>query len=175
MYRPSTSPTRHRGATLRSNLVVLLTGALVATGVLVAGAGPATASGPARSAQTSGAPAGPSGAGAGRCVPTRPGPGFYAGGQVASEEVTTPNSRCTTISVSDIQDVANPADRCQTFKVGLWPLVDGSLTYTEPVVACGRHQTVLARNVPGNTRYIVLYAIDYLDPEIQHVEFLVWH
>jgi len=72
-------------------------------------------------------------------------------------------------------DPANPADRCQTFRVAFWPLVDGSLTYTEPVTACGGHRTVLARNVPDNARYMVLYDVDYIDPDIQNVEFHVWH
>jgi hypothetical protein len=110
----------------------------------------------------------------GGCVPIRPGPGFYEGGRVATEELTTPASRCTTISVSDIVDQANPADRCQRFLVGLWPLVDGSLTYTEPVTACGGGRTVLARNVPDKTKFIVLYDIDYIDPDVQHVDFKVW-
>jgi hypothetical protein len=109
------------------------------------------------------------------CVPIRPGNGFYEGGRVATEELTTPASRCTTISVSHIADPADPADRCQTFRVGFWPLVDGSLTYTEPVTACGSNRTVLARNVPDNARYLVLYDVDYIDPEIQTVTFKVWH
>jgi hypothetical protein len=109
------------------------------------------------------------------CVPTRPQPGFYEAGRVGTAELTTPTSRCTTISVSDILDPARPADRCQTFRVGFWPLVDGSLTYTEPLTACGGHRTVLARNVPDNARYLVLYDVDYIDPDIQTVEFKVWH
>jgi hypothetical protein len=109
------------------------------------------------------------------CVPIRPAPGFYEAGRVASAELTTPAANCTTISVSDIVDAAHPADRCQRFLVGFWPLVDGSLTYTEPVTACGGNRTVLARNVPDNTRYLVLYDIDYLDPNIQTVNFKVWH
>ena len=108
------------------------------------------------------------------CVPIRPGTGFYEAGRVATKELRTPTSRCTTISVSDIVDPANPTDRCQTFRVGLWPLVDGSLTYTEPVTACGSHRTVLARNVPDNTEFLVLYDVDYIDPDIQTVRFKVW-
>ena len=102
-----------------------------------------------------------------KCVSLRPGPGFYEAGVVATEVLTVPDSRCTTISVSHIKDPANPSDRCQTFFVGFFPLVDGSLTYTEPVTACGPHRTVLARNVPNGTEYIVLYYIDYLGQDIR--------
>jgi hypothetical protein len=108
------------------------------------------------------------------CAPIRPASGFYEGGRIATQELTTPASRCTTISVSNIVDAANPADRCQTFLVGLWPLVDGSLTYTEPVTACGGKRTVLARNVPDNTRFLVLYNVDYIEPDTQTVRFKVW-
>jgi len=109
------------------------------------------------------------------CTPIRPETSFYEAGRVGSEELTTPVSRCTTISVSHVADPANPADRCQTFLVGFWPLVDGSLTYTEPVTACGEHRTVLARNVPNNARYLVIYAVDYIEPDVQQVTFKVWH
>jgi hypothetical protein len=109
------------------------------------------------------------------CVPVRPATGFYEAGSVATEELRTPNSRCSTVSVSDVVDPANPADRCQTFRVGFWPLVDGSLTYTEPVTACGTSRTVLARAVPDNARYLVLYDVDYIDPQVQAVRFKVWH
>jgi len=109
------------------------------------------------------------------CVSFRPTSGFYAAGRVGTVELTVPHSRCTTISVSDIVDPANPIDRCQTFLVGFWPLVDGSLTYTEPVTACGHQRSVLARNVPNGTHYLVLYAVDYIDPVIQTVKFRVWH
>src|SRR3954468_22279296 len=109
------------------------------------------------------------------CVSIRPEIAFYEAGRVATEELTTPVSRCTTISVSHIVDPAKPTDRCQTFLVGFWPLVDGSLTYTEPVTACGRNRTVLARNVPNNAHYLVLYVVDYIDPVVQNVKFKVWH
>ena len=109
------------------------------------------------------------------CVPIRPELDFYEGGRIATEKVTTPRSRCTTISVSHVVDAANPADRCQTFLIAFWPMVDNSLTYTEPVTACGDQRTVLARNVPDNAEYQVLYAIDYLEPEVQTVRFKVWH
>ena len=112
---------------------------------------------------------------AGGCVPFRPASGFYEAGRRATAELTTPVARCSTVSVSHVVDAANPADRCQTFLVGFWPLVDGSLTYTEPVTACGNRRTVLARGVPDNARYIVLYDIDYLDPRMQTVRFKVWH
>lgn len=109
------------------------------------------------------------------CAPIRPATGFYEGGRVATEELSTPNTRCSTVSVSHVVDPANPEDRCQTFLVGFWPLVDGSLTYTEPVTACGTSRTVLARNVPDNARYLVLYDVDYIDPQVQRVRFKVWH
>lgn len=108
------------------------------------------------------------------CVPIRPATGFYEGGRVGTKALRTPASRCTTISVSDIVDPAHPADRCQTFLVGFWPLVDGSLTYTKPVKACGGNRTVLARNVPDNTKFLVLYDVDYIDPDVQKVRFKVW-
>jgi hypothetical protein len=110
-----------------------------------------------------------------RCAPVRPESAFYEGGRVGSEQLTTPISGCTTISVSHVRDPANPTDRCQTFLLGFWPLADGSLTYTEPVTACGPHRTVLARDVPDNARYIVIYAVDYIDPVLQTVNFRVWH
>jgi hypothetical protein len=109
------------------------------------------------------------------CAPIRPETSFYEGGRVGTEELTTPVSSCTTISVSHVTDPTNPADRCQTFLLGFWPLVDGSLTYTEPVTACGEHRTVLARNVPDNARYLVLYGVDYIEPDVQHVNFKIWH
>jgi hypothetical protein len=107
-----------------------------------------------------------------KCVSLRPDFGFYEAGRVATEVLTVPRSRCRTISVSHIKDPANRSDRCQTFLVGFYPLIDGSLTYTEPVTACGRHRTVLARNVPNATRYIVLYQVDYLE---QRIRFKVHH
>jgi hypothetical protein len=118
-------------------------------------------------------PAAASASGNHRCVSVQPGPGFYEGGRVATEVLTVPDSRCPTISVSHIKDPADPSDRCQTFLVGFYPLgEDGSLTYTEPVTACGGHRTVLARNVPDGTEYIVLYDIDYLE---QRIQFRVHH
>jgi hypothetical protein len=108
------------------------------------------------------------------CVAVRPQTGFYEAGRVATVPLTTPVSRCTTISVSDIVDPANPADRCQTFRIGFWPLVNGSLTYTEPVTACGGGRTVLARDVPDKAKFVVLYDVDYIDPEVQTVKFKVW-
>jgi hypothetical protein len=109
------------------------------------------------------------------CAPIEARFGFYAAGRVGTDELTTPASDCSTIKVSHIADPMNPADRCQTFRLGFWPLVDGSLTYTEPVTACGEHRTVLAANVPDNARYLVVYDVDYIDPEIQKVTFKVWH
>jgi hypothetical protein len=109
------------------------------------------------------------------CAPIRPETSFYEAGRVGTGQLTTPVSRCTTISVSHVTDPANPADRCQTFLLGFWPLVDGSLTYTEPVTACGEHRTVLARDVPDNARYLVLYGVDYIEPDVQKVNFTIWH
>jgi hypothetical protein len=106
------------------------------------------------------------------CVPIGPGDGFYEGGRIASAELRTPNTPCTTISVSNVRDPANPTDVCQTFLVGFWPPVNLELTYTKPVTACGGHRTVLARNVPNHARYIVLYDIDDLG---QDGEFRIWH
>jgi hypothetical protein len=108
------------------------------------------------------------------CAPIRPETTFYEGGRVGTGKLTTPVSRCTTISVSHVADPTNPADRCQTFLLGFWPLVNGSLTYTEPVIACGEHRTVLARNVPDNARYLVLYGVDYIEPDVQQVTFKIW-
>jgi len=107
-----------------------------------------------------------------KCVSVQPDIGFYEAGRVGTEILTVPNSRCRTISVSHVKDPGNPSDRCQTFLVGFYPLADGSLTYTEPVTACGRHRTTLARNVPNGTRYIVLYDVDYL---VQRIQFRVHH
>lgn len=109
------------------------------------------------------------------CVPIRPATGFYEAGSVATEELRTPRTGCSTVSVSHVEDPANPRDRCQRFLVGFWPLVNGSLTYTEPVTACGADRTVLARNVPDNARYLVLYIVDYIEPDVQEVRFTVWH
>ena len=113
-----------------------------------------------------------------RCAPTRPVIGFYEAGRVGSEQLTVPtNRRCTTISVSHIRDPRVPADRCQTFLVGFWPLVDGSLTYTDPVTACSvpaRKRTVLATNVPDGAQFIIIYQVDYIDPIIQTVRYKAW-
>ena len=110
------------------------------------------------------------------CLPTRPANAFYEGGRIASVPVTVPESRCTTIAVSHIRDVANPADRCQTFLLALH--VPGSdPTYTEPVRACSTtpaERTVLATDVPDGTVFQVLYQIEYMDPEFQQVSYKVW-
>ncbi len=101
------------------------------------------------------------------CVSLRPDYGFYEAAHVGTKQLTTPVSRCTTISVSDIRDPSNPQGRCKRFSVGFWPLVNGSLTYTKPVDACGASRTVLARDVPDHTRYIVLYESG---PGMPHVD-----
>ena len=118
------------------------------------------------------------GTGRNPCVPVWPGNGFYEAGRVASALLTVPLSACTTISVSDIRDAANPSDRCQTFLVGFFPSDGTEPTYTEPVTACAvppSTQTVLARNVPDGMVYRVLYNIDYLQPALQQVRYKVWH
>jgi hypothetical protein len=113
-----------------------------------------------------------------RCSPTRPAPSFYAAGRVGSEELFAPtNRRCTTISVSHIRDPRIPADRCQTFLVGFWPLVNGSLTYTDPVRVCSvpaGKRTVLVTDVPDGAHFIILYQVDYIDPVIQTVRYKAW-
>lgn len=86
-----------------------------------------------------------------------------------------PTTRANRGGLPQDQLVDRSSDRCQTFRLGFWPLVDGSLTYTEPVTACGGQRTVLARNVPDGARYIVIYDVDYIDPVIQTVKFRVWH
>ncbi len=111
------------------------------------------------------------------CAPTRPGTGFYAGGRVASAEVTVPKSACTTIAVSHIRDIHNPGDNCQTFLLAFLPAGGGDPTYSEPVQACSTppgHRTVLATDVPDGTVFRVLYQVDYIEPEIQTVRFTVW-
>lgn len=114
------------------------------------------------------------------CVPFRSEGGFYEAGAIGTEQLTTPRSRCTTISVSDVQEPDSRApDNCGYFRIGFWPIgADGSLTYTEKVNACGSHRTVLARNVPDNARYLVIYDIKDMDPdtgEITGLTFRIWH
>lgn len=119
------------------------------------------------------APAQADAATAHRCDVIRPAPGYYEAGTIASELLTVPdNGRCTTISVLNVRDSANPADRCQTFLVEFLP-AEGETTYTDPVEACspGR-RTVLAAGVPDGMPYRVLYRIDYLG---QSVRFRVAH
>jgi hypothetical protein len=109
---------------------------------------------------------------AGGCRAVRPQSGFYEGGRVASEMLTVPvNARCTTISVKNIVDPANPADHCATFLVGFFPPgSDGE--YTEPVQACstgpGGPEIVLATAVPDGVDYRVLYNIDYLGQHLRY-------
>ena len=114
------------------------------------------------------------------CVPFRAKGGSYEAMVIATEQLTAPSSRCTTISVSDVRDPdSRPPDGCGYFYIGFWPITaNGSLTYTEKVFACGSHRTVLARNVPNNARYTVLYDVEYFDPEAQiltHLTFRIWH
>jgi hypothetical protein len=116
------------------------------------------------------------------CVPFRSEKGgFYEGGVIATEQLTTPRSRCTTISVSDVRDPdSRPPDSCAYFRIGFWPNsgVDWPTTYTDKVIACGSHRTVLARNVPNNVRYHVVYDIKDMDPDtgkITGVTFRIWH
>jgi hypothetical protein len=115
------------------------------------------------------------------CVPFRAKDGSYEAGVIATEQLTAPNSRCTTISVSDVRDPdSRPLDTCAYFRIGFWPNAGGywPTTYTEKVIACGSHRTVLVRNVPNNARYHVVYDIKDMDPdtgEITGVTFRIWH
>ncbi len=43
------------------------------------------------------------------------------------------------------------------------------------MTACGKQRTILARNVPDNARHLVLYDVDHIEPEVQDVDFTVWH
>jgi hypothetical protein len=113
-----------------------------------------------------------------QCVPVRPVADFYEAGRVASKPITVPRSSCTTISVSNIRDAANPSDRCQTFLVGFFPADGSEATYTEPVTACAvppSTRTVLASNVPNGAVYRILYNVDYIDPAPQQVHYKIWH
>ena len=107
--------------------------------------------------------------------------GYYEGGTISTEQLTAPRSRCTTISVSDVRDPdSRPPDTCGYFRIGFWPNAGGDwpTTYTEKVIACGSHRTVLARNVPNNARYNVVYDIKDMDPDtgkITGVTFRIWH
>ncbi|WP_250036501.1 hypothetical protein [Paractinoplanes maris] len=112
-----------------------------------------------------------------RCTSIRPQADFYAGGRIASMPIADNNPGCTTISVSNIRDVARPADRCQTFLVALLSADGRDPTYTEPVRACSipaGKRTVLATGVPAGTSFRVIYAIDYLEPQPQTVRYRVW-
>ena len=112
------------------------------------------------------------------CAPIRPETSYYEAGRVGTEQLSTPVSRCTTISVSNIRDPRVPGDHCQTFFVGFWPIgPEGSLTYTDRVEVCaasGEKPVVIATNVPDGARFIVLYQIDYIDPVIQTSRFRIW-
>jgi hypothetical protein len=105
-------------------------------------------------------------------VPTRPGIEFYEAGRVASTAITVPDSRCTTIAVSNIRDPRVRGDHCQTFLVAFLSTDGTDPTYTEPVEACSRSASkriVLATNVPDGAVFRVLYQVDYIDPVIQTV------
>ncbi|MEU4419651.1 hypothetical protein AB0F81_03435 [Actinoplanes sp. NPDC024001] len=135
-----------------------------------------TVTGAALLASATAAAAHPSTADGSRCAPARPGTAFYEGGRIASTPVTVPDSACSTISVSHIRDVRNPADKCQTFLIAYLG-ADGEATYSEPVQACSvrpRQRTVLATDVPDGTEFRVLYQVDYIDPAPQRVRFTVW-
>jgi hypothetical protein len=113
-----------------------------------------------------------------KCVPVRPVAEFYEAGRVASVPLTVPVSRCTTISVSHIKDPAVPSDHCQTFLVGFFPSDGSEATYTDAVTACSvpaKTRTVLAANVPNGTVYRILYAVDYIEPSVQVVQYKAWH
>jgi hypothetical protein len=60
----------------------------------------------------------------------------------------------TTAALLDVRhDLATPADRSQTFLLGFWPPVDGSLTYTEPVTVCGEHRVRTHRGLQPKSGY----------------------
>jgi hypothetical protein len=103
------------------------------------------------------------------CRSVQPGSGFYEAGLVASEMLTVPvSSRCTTISVKDITDPANPADHCATFKVGYFP-AEAEAEYTDTVLACSTGgEVVLATAVPDGMPYRVFYKIDYLGQSLRY-------
>ena len=112
------------------------------------------------------------------CVSVWPVTEFYEAGRKGSFPLTVPGSSCTTISVSEIQDTANPSDRCQTFLVGFFPPDGSETTYTEPVTACSvpsKTRTVLASQVPDGMVYRIIYDIDYLEPTSQVVRYKAWH
>jgi hypothetical protein len=116
------------------------------------------------------------------CVPFRSEKGgYYEAGTISTEQLTAPNSRCTTISVSDVRDPDSrpPTDTCGYFKVAIWPTTgDGWPTYLEPVIACSSYRTVLARNVSNNARYLVTYDVEHFDTTadvMSHLTFRIWH
>ncbi|GAA3381669.1 hypothetical protein [Cryptosporangium minutisporangium] len=112
-----------------------------------------------------------------RCLPTRPDIAFYEAGRVASKPITVPRSRCTTIAVSHIRDPRVPRDRCQTFLVAFLSKDGTDPTYTEPVRACSTpawKRTVLATNVPNGAVFMVLYDVDYIEPDLQALRYKVW-
>jgi hypothetical protein len=116
------------------------------------------------------------------CVPFRSEKGgYYEGGTISTAQLTVPSSRCTTISVSDVRDPdSRPPDGCGYFRIGFWVNAGDHwpTNFTEKVFACGSHRTVLARNVPNNARYQVVYDIEYFDTEANlmgHLTFRIWH
>ena len=138
---------------INSTLVAIVGAALLPTGVAAAATDTARA----------------------RCVPTRPGTGFYEAGRKASEPITA--SGCTTVSVSHIRDVRAPDDRCQTFLLALLSTDGSDPTYTEPVRACSvpaARRTLLATDIPDGTVFRVLYDVDYIEPTQQVVEYAIW-
>ena len=113
-----------------------------------------------------------------RCTPTRPVSDFYAAGRIASVPINDTNAACSTISVSNVRDVREPADTCQTFLVAFLSTDGHDPTYTEPVQACSpnpRVRTVLATDVPAGVQFRVLYQVDYIEPVSQRVRYTVWH
>lgn len=104
-----------------------------------------------------------------RCVSAAPTPDFYAAGRISTTPVTDTNRRCTSISISDVRDTADPSDTCQTFLVAI-----GSL-YSDPVEACAGTRTVLATGIPAGAQFRILYQVDYIDPAPQVVAFKVWY
>ena len=110
-------------------------------------------------------------------MPTRPAGSFYEAGRVGSTRITVPESRCTTIAVSNIRDPRVRGDHCQTFLVAFVSTDGTDPTYTEPVNACSKSASkriVLATNVPNGAVFFVLYQVDYIDPVVQTVRFKIW-
>jgi hypothetical protein len=95
----------------------------------------------------------------------------YEGGWVGGPQHSVDYTACNDIAVLPTDDTTDPNDNCQTFKAGFWPLVNGSLTYTQSVTTCTADGYVpLAMDLPVGTQYRIFYAADY--PGQDYVYFL---